>query len=89
VDPPDTILIGDTVPVTIEALNRSGNVIPGAPVFLKFVDTLSARIIGIADSVYVVGLPFDTTVAKDSSGQVAAGVSNLTSFPFRIVVRAP
>ena len=83
-DPPDTILVGDTVPVTIEALNRAGDPIPGAPVFLvSFRDT----VVGIADSVKVVGLPIDTLATDTAS--VVAKVGNLTGFPFRIVVRAP
>ncbi len=83
-NPPDTILVGDTVPVTIEALNRSGDLIPDAPVYLV---SLRDTVVAIADSVNVVGLPIGALTADTAS--VVARVGNLATFPFRIVVRVP
>ncbi len=79
--PPDTIVLGDTVPVTVEALNRDGSVIPGAPVFLlsSHPDTIAVG----PDSLTVIGL------AAPGGANITAGIQNLRSAPFRIVVRAP
>jgi hypothetical protein len=79
--PPDTIVVGDTVRITVEALNRSGDVIPDAAVFLI---ALTPDTVAIGpDSVSVIG------VAAPGGGSVLAGVGNLRSVPFRIIVRTP
>jgi hypothetical protein len=79
--PPDTIAVGDTVPITVQALNRSGDTIPGADVFLL---TLTPDTIAIGpDSVSVIG------VIGGGGANLQAGVGNLRSTPFRIIVRAP
>ena len=76
--PPDTIAVGDSVPLTIEALNRSGTVIPGAAVFLL---SLTPDTLGIGlDSVSVIGVAPGPGIAQ-------AGIGNLRSTPFPIVVR--
>ena len=78
VAPPDSIAVGDTVPITVRVLNRSGDSIPNAPVVLISLDTLfisidSARLAVIGDSA---GL-----------GRVIAKTGSLPSDPFRIIVK--
>lgn len=72
--------MGDSVPLTVEVLNRAGDVIPGAAAFLVSLtpDTIRVDATGLG----VVGV-------MAGPGDVLAGVQNLRSLPFRIVVRAP
>lgn len=73
-------MVGDTVPVTVEALNRSGDVIPDAAILLI---SLNPDTIGVDSAlVAVVGI-------APGPGDVVAGSGNLRSAPFRIIVRAP
>jgi hypothetical protein len=80
ISPPDSVAVGDTLPVTVEALNRSGDVIPGAAVYLVSLtpDTLGVDSAGLR----VFGL-------MPGPGEAQAGVQNLRSAPFRIVVHTP
>ena len=78
VAPPDTILVGDTIPIDVRVLNRSGDSIPGAPVALVSlnpdtigIDTASLAVVGIAAG----------------PGQVIAKAGSLPSQPFRIIVK--
>ncbi len=78
--PPDSIAVGDTIPLTVEALNRSGDVIPGAPVILA---TLTPDTLGIDSArLAVIGL-------MPGPGDALAGVGSLRTAPFRIVVYTP
>lgn len=80
VNPPDTILVNDTVVIQVRVLNRSGDSIPGAPVALH---SLSPDTLGV-DSVRmaIVGrLP-----GKANFVAVATS-ANLPSAPFPVVVK--
>jgi len=78
--PPDSLAVGDTVPIAVEALNRSGDVIPGAPLLLI---SLTPDTIGIdSAALAVIGL-------MPGPGDVVAGTGNLRTAPFRIVVHTP
>ena len=78
VAPPDSILVGDTIPIDVRVLNRSGDSIPGAPVALV---SLNPDTIGVDSArLAVVGL------AK-GPGQVIAKTGSLPSQPFRIIVK--
>jgi hypothetical protein len=78
--PPESLAVGDTAAITAEALNRSGEVIPGAPMFLVSLDpdTIGVSAAGLA----VVGL-------QPGPGEVLVGTGNLRSAPFRIIVYQP
>jgi hypothetical protein len=77
---PDTILVNDTVPIHIRALNRSGDSIPDAPLrlFSLTPDTLGVDSARLA----VIGL-------APGPGWAVAAVARLSSDSFRIIVRAP
>jgi hypothetical protein len=78
VAPPDSLLIGDTVPIEVHVLNRSGDSIPGAPIALV---SLNPDTIGIDSARQaVVGI-------AAGPGQVIAKTGSLPSQPFRIVVK--
>ena len=78
VAPPDTILVGDTIPIDVRVLNRSGDSIPGAPVALV---SLNPDTIGVDSArLAVVGL-------AAGPGQVIAKAGSLPSQPFRIIVK--
>ena len=78
VAPPESLLVGDTVPVEVHALNRSGDSIPGAALFLV---SLNPDTIGIDSArLAVIGLAV-------GPGQVIAKVGSLPSQPFRILVK--
>jgi hypothetical protein len=77
-NPPDTILLGDTVDIIARALNRSGDTIGGAPIALQ---SLKPDTIGIDSArLAVIGL-------ASGSGDVLARSGNLPSSTFRIVVQ--
>jgi hypothetical protein len=80
VEPPDTVAVGDTVPLHIRVLNRDGDSIPGAPVLLFSLDpdTLGVDSARLA----VVGV-------APGPGRVVARSGELSSNPFRIIVTAP
>jgi hypothetical protein len=80
VNPPDTVVVGDTVLITVEALNRSGDVIPDAQNLLISLDPDTIAV--TASGLSVVGL-------LPGGGRIVAGTGNLRSAPFRIGVRAP
>ena len=79
VSPPDSLDIGDTALVHVRVLNRAGDSIPNAPVFLTpihgdsllTVDTTRVAIVGKATGI-------DSVVVTSGS---------LPSAPFRVVVR--
>lgn len=78
--PPDSLAVGDTATITVEALNRSGDVIPDAVIFLI---SLTPDTIGVAGTgVAVVGL-------APGPGDVLAQTGSLRSAPFRIRVFQP
>ena len=78
VAPPDTIVVGDTVPIEVHALNRSGDSIPGAP--LELVSNHPDTVAVVSGTLAVVGL-------VPGRGDVFARTGNLPSAVFRIVVK--
>lgn len=78
--PPESLAVGDSTPITVQVLNRSGDVIPDAEAFLL---SLNPDTVGIAAATLaVVGL-------VPGPGDVVAGTGNLRSAPFRIIVYQP
>jgi hypothetical protein len=78
VKPPDSIHVGDTIPIHVRALNRSGDSIAAVVLLTSLnpdtlgVDTAKTAVIGRAPG----------------PGQIVASTANsLHSSPFRIVVR--
>ena len=80
VAPPDTIVVGDTVPLHILALNRSGDSIVGAPLTLFSLDT---------DTIAVDSARLAVIGLLAGHGRVVARSGNLPSFPLTIVVKLP
>jgi len=78
VAPPDTIAVGDTVPLHVRALNRSGDSIVGTPIALIPLapDTLGVDSARLA----VIG-------RLAGHGRVVARAGNLPSNPLTIVVK--
>ncbi len=78
VDPPDSIVVGDTVPVGVRALNRSGDSIPGAALSLISLDPDSIAV--PPGQLAVVGL-------VQGGGRIVAKAGDLPSDPLRILIR--
>ncbi len=78
VNPPDSVLVGDTVSIQVRALNRSGDSIPGAllELFSNDPDTLAVP----PGQLAVVGLVIGT-------GEIVAKAGDLPSDPLPIKVR--
>ncbi len=76
-DPPDSIAVGDTVPVGVRALNRSGDSIPGVALSLISLDPDSIAV--PPGRLAVVGLVL-------GGGRIVATAGDLPSDPLRIRV---
>ncbi|MDP3774752.1 MAG: hypothetical protein Q8Q85_10855 [Gemmatimonadales bacterium] len=74
---PDTVAVDSTVFVPVRVLNRSGDSIPGAPIALTSLDTLT-RIDGTGRS--VIGL-------FPGPARIVAASGSLQSSPLRITVK--
>lgn len=75
---PDTVAVDSTVFVPVRVLNRSGDSIPGAPIRLTSLDTLTLGVDSASQS--VIGL-----VAGPA--RIVASSGSLQSSPFRITVK--
>jgi hypothetical protein len=80
VSPPASVVVGDTTPIQVRALNRSGDPIPDATITLFSLapDTIAVPPGRLA----VVGL-------VPGSGRIVAQAEQLRSDPLRISVTAP
>lgn len=86
VQPPESVLVGDTVALTIRALDRSGDSLPNAAIVLT---SLSPDTLGVDSArLAVIGL-FADSVTKHTVGLVIASTGNLRSQPLAITVVAP
>jgi hypothetical protein len=80
VNPPDTILVNDTVVIQVRVLNRSGDSIPGAPVAIH---SLAPDTLGVDSArMAIVGLK-----PGRANFVAVARSSNLPSAPFPVVVK--
>lgn len=86
VAPPDTVHVGETLAVNVRVLDRNGDSIPGAAIFLTSFkpDTLGVDTAG--QRVFVIAPPAPGTVAQCT---LTARSGNIISSPFRITVPAP